>query len=238
MSRTLIIGHSHVECVKKAIQATHCDQVSAINIRRISNSDSPQLIIKEIRKTVKDLTPDSICLCIGGNEHNILTIMEHPIPFSVGDRESGQLPTVKDKDRWFIPYHVMLDNMRHKVNRHLPLATAIYEEFPGSARFHFPPPPPIANWEHIKNNPGMFGEKLHLGGGNNEIKRAVYEIQLNAFDELYQGLSAKRIYIPQTLTSEDGFLLEEYYSDNPTHGNKAYGSVMLEAIVKQTKEIK
>ena len=228
----LIAGHSHIECLHQAASAARGTSVEMLNLNvlRKQSPDESQPLVKLIKKSQGWSKPRASRLCLRGNQHNIIGIVENPRPYAIGDASEGAAPPGLG-ERWFIPEAVMLDEFRAKVAQMRSLAQQIYDLWPNAARYYLNAPPPMANWEHIKANPGVFRAKVRLGPAPDALKLKLYELQTQAYRELAESCGASFIEpAPETCT-ESGFLGDDYYNDDPTHGNPAYGAVMMRRIL-------
>jgi hypothetical protein len=240
----LFIGHSHVDCIAAAIRDNAVTTAHVVNINTAlkANSQKYRGIISRLLKRenrihraiitavvraapVKD--PDAICLCIGGNDHNVLGLLENPIPFSVGDAQAGSAPP-DDPDRHFIPYHLIQEYFENRLL--LDLIEDLYDLFPAARKFYLNPPPPISDWKHIKSHPGVFRSKLGAGPAPAPLRLQLYRVQTEVLRKKAGLCGAVFIEAAPDLLNPQGFLSPEYYNADPTHGNAAYGQAMLNDI--------
>ena len=162
----------------------------------------------------------------------MLGLIEHPQPFSIGDAAKGSEPD-GHPDRWFIPYNLMRDDFRAREKTARNLAQKIYDQFSNAKHLMLNPPPPISDWEHLKTYPGIFKDKIKLGPAPNELKLKLYQIQTSIFKEIADENNADFIDLSGETTTKDGFLQSGYFNTDPTHGNPAYGAVVLDRIVEK-----
>jgi len=228
----LMIGHSHSMCIQAAAKAqSNLTNVCVINLGKITELGMKVTDIAEAAKAeVQDLTPGAVCLSIKGNEHNVLGILENPVPFSIGEKAHGTAPRIS-QGRHFIPFSLMEDHFS-TYGSNLRLIKLLYELFPVATRIYLNPPPPIADFEHIVRNPGIFCDKISLGSSPKELKMQLYRIQTKVLSRI--ALESNAIFVepePELLDAE-GFLASPYYNTDPTHGNSAYGKIMLNKMLK------
>ena len=117
-SNLLIIGHSHVECLRSAIKARpDIKDALVININSIKTElKKEQTVTQVVSKTcevIESFKPDAVCVCLGGNQHNVLGILENPIPFSVGEKSKGST-SPSSEERMFIPHALMEEYFESK----------------------------------------------------------------------------------------------------------------------------
>lgn len=221
-SKLLIIGHSHVGCLRSAIQAR--PDIKDILVININNKTTEVL-----KKQIESFEPDAVCVCLRGNQHNVLGILENPVPFSVGEKFKGST-SPSSEERVFIPLALMEEYFDSKLQKLL--LHSIYKSAPDAIRMYLNPPPPISDFSHIQKYPGPFLDKLELGPAPNELKMQLYKIQSNVLRNLSDKENATFIDVEPVLLDPEGFLDSKYFDEDPTHGNAAYGKVMLEKIIK------
>lgn len=233
--KLLIIGHSHVSCIRGAAQAANASNVEAI-VLSTAMGKPPEDVTKTIDEALGSVTlesPDAVCLCLWGNHHNVLGIVEHPEPFSVGDERAGSMPLAAE-GRWFIPYQVMLSAFQEALKGYDTIAMALYDKFPGALRLYLNSPPPIRYWEHIKKYPGAFKSMLDLGPMPNGLKRHLFRIQSEVLREISTQCKAEFIETVPKAVDNAGFLRRIYSTNDPTHGNSRYGEAALELLLTKS----
>lgn len=230
MISLLIVGHSHIECLRSAFMArSERGDVTFVNIRSIQKSaETGQSIISLLKAEISGFNPDAVCLCIGGNTHNLIGLLENPVPFSVGEEISGSVPA-PDKNRVFIPHALMRDYFDININKNL--ISNIYGLFPNAVKMYLNPPPPIPDFEHIKQYPGVFKDKISYGASPKELRIELYNIQSNALRSVAKQERAIFVEVESSVINDEGFLLPAYFNQDATHGNTAYGDIMLNQII-------
>lgn len=228
----LIVGHSHVRCMEAALeQGGPAGDVAVVNIWKIpkfSALNNKELAYAVFKKSAK-AAPDAICLCLGGSYHNILGLIENPVPFSVGEDSRGAAPE-QSPERHFIPYGLAKAMFRERFSQ-MPYAE-IFDAFPSAQRYCINPPPPGSDWKKLKRNPGIFRDKLKLGPAPESLRLQLYHVQTEVFREIAEHHGARFIEPGPRIFDQSGFLAADYYSDDVTHGNATYGNVMLEKILE------
>jgi len=217
-------------CILRALKTrNNTENIRGINLRDIvQKGKSKKDIAQGVAAALDGFEPDAVCVSVGGNYHNILGIIENPVPFSVGLGDGGVVPKGSD-DRQFIPSSVMEDMFRNYFDDHL--VGELYGAFPSAKRLYLNPPPPIPDFEHIRKNPGIFRDSLHLGSAPNDLRLALYQFQSKVIADVARQNEAIFVEPEQSLLDEDGFLAEQFFSNDPTHGNVEYGQVMLDKLM-------
>lgn len=232
----LIVGNSHVQCLSSAAHHSAQRNVEVVNLSQIPHqrTASPDEIASQVVDMVKEKRPDAICLCIAGNEHNILGLIEDPLPISIGDAAEGAVPRGLN-GRWFIPRAVAVDSFRKWLDFLPKRCKALYESFPEARRLYMMPPPPISDWSHILENPGVFADKIHLGPAPDELRICLYGIQIEVLGEAAGMCGAEIVSVDPVAVDGSGFLKRDFYGADPTHGNALYGNLMLTRILSKVQ---
>ncbi|KMK66276.1 hypothetical protein [Puniceibacterium sp. IMCC21224] len=221
----LIVGHSHVECLDRAVNPK--DR----GVHVVSLTTKKHRIKRGARGIdISDMglgTPDRIVLCLGGNAHSTLGLLNHPEPFALDRPAPG---------RMLIPEAVMRDTTEHNLRQVFVLARNVRAQFPNSRCLYLNPPPPIGNPEHILAHPGIFRAQLKLGISPPELRLALYRIQTVLYADLAAETGDPLLMAPSSVLDADGFLANDYANNDPTHGNTAYGRVMLDLIQQHFTE--
>lgn len=226
----LVIGHSHIECLTAAYDKQTFDaDVQFINLRLLEQDHKDVPLFDKVKKQTRGLHPSAVCLCIGGNLHNILGLIENPIPFCVGASDVGAIPADVGS-RKFIPNALMTEVFENNLRRNLTFS--IYTAFPNAKRLYMNAPPPIGDFEHIKKHPGVFRDKIELGSSPPVLKLHLYRIQTKTKQSIAQEAKATFVDVVPELVDDQGFLAPKFYNADPTHGNSEYGDVMLREILQ------
>lgn len=216
--RILLIGHSHVKCVEMAARRQgQPSWLRIVNLLRLNKQDRTARSVLEL---TKGFEPDAVCLCLGGNFHNVIGMLEHPQPFSIwpGCVEGRSL----------IPRSLMRDLFEEHL--HPQLMADLFEPF-SVQRLVMDVPPPVFDFEHIRAHPGRFADRLRQGLPPAELRRQLYKLQSNVLRDLAVTNQATFVLPPAAVADRDGFLAQPYRFTDPTHGNAEYGRVMLEEIL-------
>ncbi|MCA0873477.1 hypothetical protein LCL97_21815 [Seohaeicola saemankumensis] len=234
MSRKyLMVGMSHIQCLKAALREDEAAQVEIVNLKQNKDLWSRQTAkIKTGRFKTRD--PDVVCICIGGNEHNQLGLLDHPEPIAVGSAELGLAPGADDAaPRQLIPRAVMRDAMKAMMHKHDQMTAQLHADFPNARFIHLSSPPPIADGDHVLGNLGIFKDKLHSGIGPVTLRKTLYDLQVELTREQAEALGAEFLPAAPGALTEDGFLKDGFYNNDPSHGNAAYGRLMLDRIFER-----
>lgn len=221
-------------CIEAAIQVRpDMENVRTINLRSVTEPGMKVAdVVGKVVEFAEGFEPQAVCLTIGGNLHNMLGIIENPIPFSVGAAEKGSVPEGVN-DRLFIPSAVMDDVFKTQFDSRR--MAELYRAFPGALRLYLNSPPPIPDFDHIRKYPGIFRDKIFMGPAPNDLRMKLYQMQSKAIRALTDAQGAIFVDPAPELLDAGGFLRSDYFNTDPTHGNIAYGQVMLDELLKITE---
>lgn len=224
----VIVGMSHTTAIRSAAKVF--GSPVALNVINPNLEDS--------KHHMKDgvLMPSLMDVCkgnavfsmLGGNYHNVFGLIEHPVKFDFCAYDND---SELSDDRTFIPYNLMRALFSKRLSVVLDNITRL-GEMGGVSIHHVCSPPPIFNSEHIKEHPGVFREKLHLGISPPGIRMKLYNLQTSIFRDYCSINNIGFIPPPVQALDENGFLRECYWCHDPTHGNKDYGRLVLEQMLE------
>ncbi len=216
--KIVVFGHSHVDCLAQALQSKPSAQIEVVRLAGLKTLTPWKLLYYRLKYRGNP----TICLCIGGNFHNILGLIEHDKPFDVAGAD--------DTGRWPIPRSVLADTMSHDTRAETRLAHQIAGAFPKSNLMVLNVPPPVGDPDHIRKHPGIFRKNIAQGMGPNAMRMRLYSIQTSLFRNVAAALDAAFISPVPAALDPDGFLAPECYNHDPTHSNAHYGAMMLNEI--------
>lgn len=214
----LVLGMSHIEAIRRGIPVDEKHKADVIGL-----NDSPGIF--DQKKDVLNLDSldpslyEAIFLSIGGNFHNILGLIENPIPFTM----HGKTVVSDHRARTLIPREMMLDHFRLRLKNLIELLIPIREHFPESNIYHISSPPPCDSDEHVMKNPGVFRNRVNQGISPKSLRLNLYDIQNELYAEKCSQLEISVISPPAATVTKNGFLKDQFLNNDPTHGNEKYG---------------
>jgi hypothetical protein len=166
-----------------------------------------------------------------GNEHSMLSLVQADRPYDFflpGRNESDLAPGTQP-----IPWEIVWRQMERALNPTIACLAMMRTKLPRMRLVHVLPPPPIASDAQIMQTPEVFREQLTQCGITPLSIRVKY--YLLAGDVLRQALAPFNVMLlespPQTMAASGA--IKDEYAFGATHGNEAYG----ELVVKQMLEL-
>lgn len=218
----VFLGDSHAHAVIRALaKEPQIDWVTAVDIRRIG---SPLQNAKEVpRDLARQFPADIVFCCLGGTEYNLLSLVEagEPTDFMF-DRDDTVLPGRKVLTKGVVRAALTL-RMRSAHGR-LQAVRAAYK----CPLICVAPPPPFLEMGDPTGLPSAFTPFLSRGITPAPIRRKWYRTQIDLLAAQCAADGLPLMAAPTSAQDADGFLLRSFWANDPTHGNAAYGSALIE----------
>lgn len=230
MIKYLVAGMSHVRSLRSAAQERGESDFRFEIIKPSAISPGRR---EEVKLSLARLwcrigyRPDVLCLMLGGNVHNILGLLNHPVPFHLDPTQpQGQ----------FIPRNMMRAGIEQRYAKQFALSDKIAAAFPHARRLVVSAPPPLSDPEHIRRYAGSFRPNLAQGVSPEAHRLALFQLQTEVFRAYAARINAGFVTPPPEALTRSGMLAMPFARDDPTHANSAYGALMLARIRAAAKE--
>lgn len=212
----LILGESHCTAISRAIPDDLRDKFIAIDVRKGADSS------KINDGLFAGIRPERLVLTFGGTEHNIIGLIEADPSFDF------VWPPFDDPDagRSLIPASALEELIRYRLESSLQRALHVRSRFDCPA-FALAPPPPFRAVDEKTKLPSAFSELLDAGITPAAVRRKLYAVQCHVMRNAYACHDIPFIAAPTVASDVDGYLLRKLWNRDPTHGNPAYGQLVL-----------
>ena len=77
---------------------------------------------------------------------------------------------------------------------------------------------------------GVFADRLHRGVTPARIRAKLYRIHSDIIEQRCAALGVEFLSPPAEAADAEGFLKPAYWTQDPTHANRAYGALLLKQI--------
>jgi len=241
--RLLGFGHSHLVALMRARRAReHAGRTGGrkAHFTRLNHPDfqpnfevvnRTRRIIPALEQRLGDIIrqhlPDAVICVLMGNEYNSMAMVRHPKPYDFAWPERGfaAAPGVEE-----IPFAMMQAQLAMLAERNALLFWRVIAQAADCPVYLLPPPPPIASEAHIRAHPGKFGEMAAKHGINPpQFRQKMWQLYCQVLRQAVAGSATRFVDLPGTVF-DGGYLAEPYWSPDPTHGNAAYGEILLAEI--------
>ena len=234
MPKILILGMSHVEAIAAALTPAEAAQVHHVNLRNVEAPfDRKDTRFRGVEGTWPG--PDLVLLTVAGNFHNIFCLMEDSAKFRLGDPVSGSVPAATP-DRPFVPRDLLRAHFDQRLEIAWTMQRAIHAHYP-SARFaHLSAPPPVATLPALTEADRAEGGRkvmfhyLPFDAAPAPLRLRIWGVQQDLCRGQAALLGADFIEPPAAALDAQGHLGPLHWTGDPTHGNVAYGRLVLDQI--------
>jgi hypothetical protein len=229
LSRCVVIGHSHGVAIQNAARKRALEGPQFLNMHEPQwatalNGSDPSAI--ELLRAAP-----AIFSCIGGNDHNILGLLDHPRPFDFVLPREPSLPLRGDGE--LVPVAIVRAAIEQFIRPRLAELATLRQIAPSGVLFHLESPPPIPSGEHVARHPGIFREQIEQEArvAPRLLRYKLWRVHGELFEDACRDHDVTVIPAPAATRDPEGFLGEPFWNPDPTHGNVAYGEQVLRQII-------
>ncbi|HVB18636.1 MAG TPA: hypothetical protein VNF04_19070 [Stellaceae bacterium] len=221
----IIAGHSHVGALIGRATKGDCFLQPVEGHERIFGLQGPFPRTLNYWRALKRFAPGhSIALLWGGNQHNTLFLVEQPLRFDLLPRALQSLPV--DEDAVIVPETLVRAKFRTLLgDRHEGGLHDLFTDLKAQTRSRIAlvgtPPPPVSN------------SHRQVGLTPPAIRLKLWHVLKEIYQEEAERYGVEFIAIPDNVTDESGFLKQEFWTEDVTHANPAYGRVMLDRLAQE-----
>lgn len=253
-AKLLAMGHSHIGAIYQAHKkreedgSAHFENIRFVrfnykvfrpnfeivnNVRQLTVS-----LERRIKHIIKKEEPEAIFLTVMGNEYNTIGMLQHPEPFDFDWPEFG---LVSDPSKTNISFDMIKSQMEFLTGANAIQFLKSVNQHAKCPIYVMPPAPPIADEAHIKSFPGAFGERIkEYGLSPAEFRLKMWLLYCHVLEEFCK--KSGLVFIESPFEARDeGYLAKPYWSKDPTHGNIAFGEIvinnLIKAVTKTSKEM-
>jgi hypothetical protein len=179
--------------------------------------------------------PDLVALTVAGNFHNIFCLMENSAKFRLGDPRRGTVPEASP-DRPFVPRDLLRAHFDQRLEKVWAMQRAIHARYPQARFAHLSAPPPVValpkltEAERAAGGQKVMFQFLAFDAAPADLRLSIWGVQQELCREQAALLGADFIEPPAAALDAEGFLAAGFWADDPTHGNAAYGRLVLDQI--------
>lgn len=210
--------------------------------RALTDDERRQFRVEDLNQGFPGITPfalrdwlarfrigrvDVLCLSLGGNFHNQIGLFNHPQPFRL---------TPEGGDGQFVSDAMMAQLFAVTHAQFLDLGRRFAALFPARRRIVIAPPPPLGDAAHVQKHPGKLRPLMQHGVAPDGHRLALYAHQCAVYRDHAAKLEALYLPAPEAAMDARGFLKPDYFNTDPTHGNAAYGRLVLDQIAASGRQ--
>ena len=240
MTRILVLGMSHLRALRSAVTTAEDHFLEIVGLRSAPDiMDQSTLILRMEGRQWQ--SPDVVCLSLDRNLHNVFSLKENPEKFRVGDAVLGSVPPVPpdhsdQPTRRFVPRDMLQVMFQRRLRREENWTRIIHDYFP-KARFIYlsgtPPPldlPPV-NPDQPATQNTLMAHFVNADIAPSPLRMKIFDVQTDVYTRWATAFGAVFLEPPAAALTQDGFLDAPFWATgDPTHGNAAYGRLVIEQI--------
>ena len=244
----IFVGHSHIGALKQAtLKSRDLPQSSMFFnclhdlkdkplIGQSENGDASlnEYILQGLHDAVDKSHSPIIFSLLGGNEHNKISLLEHPEPFYFLMPGENPAEETIDSQRVFIPYRQMYDIMYSRTNFFFDVLDLIRKEF-SVPIYHIESPPPIGSDSHIIKHLDPYFEKQERSNliSSRQLRKRMWRLSSQTYIDHCVKSDIPFIPAPASSLDCEGFLDPKGYPNDATHGNSWYGEEVITDLVRR-----
>ena len=232
--KILVFGDSHTDALKSAHKQRAASSgntdICLLRLLQVKSGKELGHISLEAAESMvaESSTDDLIVSTIGGNQHQAFGLIQHPVAFDLIEPEAtsphdSQLSVL-------LPYHTIWAVFERSLRkRDMQLLTTL-REAAGRPIYHLIPPPPKESADHILQRSESAFRNAGIatkGVTPAPIRLKLWRLQCAILRSLYTPLGVRLLPPPEGTQTPEGFLKPEYYRNDATHANAAYGELAL-----------
>jgi hypothetical protein len=232
--KILVFGDSHTDALKGAHQQRAASSGNAdIRLMRLlemkNGKEIGDVALEAATSMIAESnTDDLIASTIGGNQHQAFGLVQHPLAF---DLIAPEAPVPHDSEpRMLIPYRAIWATFEKGLRKRDVRLMTTLREAAKRPIYHLTPPPPKESAEHILQRSESAFRNAGLatkGVTPAPIRLKLWRLQCALLQALCDESGVRLLPPPEGTQTAEGFLKPEYYRNDATHANVAYGELAL-----------
>jgi hypothetical protein len=171
---------------------------------------------------------DMLVSAIGGNQHNVLGLVQHPTPFDMFD--GAEQTATTQQGVACVPYRALWDLFETRLRTRDGPRFAELRHAAKCRVYHLAPPPPKSDEAHILERHETDFDRFGIvekGVSPAALRLKLWKLHQLVLQHLCTESDIVLVSPPSEGFSPDGFLKREYYAGDATHANAEYGVLVL-----------
>lgn len=230
--KVLVVGDSHTQALAKAHAARGGRQPTSDDVRfdvnwlAIPPKNRGNLPLADALERTASLQADDVMVVsFAGTLHNGVGLLQHEQPFDFFSRGDETMTLVEGCV--VVPENALWDMFKDMAERHKKIARL--REKARCRVYHLATPPPKGDDAFIKARMTRYRERSVAEAGLNHAatRLKLWKLEMRVLAHLCGEWSMQLLLPPAETQTTEGFLKPEYYGNDATHANAAYGELVL-----------
>jgi len=241
MKRVLLLGHSHLGCIRQAFDQRD-GRVAGLAVEFLPladpyfqpNLDAAGQVHPHIHRVVTAPRFDALVSIIGGNAHFSLGLVNNPRRYDFVLPQAPDLPLEPGAE--VLPYDLVLRHLRAMSHETTPVLPALRALVPAKPFVHLESPPPVPA-ENVNRHARHFAPLIRQYGlSRPERVWRFWRLQAGMMQQVCAAADIAYLPAPPDMVDADGMLVRAAWRDDPTHAGPAYGHAVLDQIAAHFAE--
>lgn len=235
----LLFGDSHAYAIQRAIEKRQGKgrpvPLTAHRLAKMKNGKQQgDTSFEDFLDMIRALGPHDIVLStIGGNQHAVFSTIQHPQRFDFFD-PNGVIAVEETAE--IIPYRTLAGVFEKGIRGRDGKSLAALRKATTARLIHIVSPPPKKDNAFIEqfHESHFASEGITASGVSSPgLRLKFWELQTRLLQQLCDELGIEVMLPPAEALDSKGFLATDYYANDATHANHAYGELVLREIETQ-----
>jgi hypothetical protein len=244
-------GYSHIFSILTASKLLDLEGLGvSVSATLLSQTGLPPIFLPDVAPELK-FTPefcdlleaaaegaDVVFLCIAGNAHQTLSLVNHPMPFDFVLKERPGLPLNQQSE--IVPSRLVAEALINQGGyvgsiRILKAFVKYFvdQEIPNRPIVQCALPPIIPSAAHIHQYPAHFRELIEQYGVTPELIRyKLWKLHSQLVEAECINLGIQYVAVPSSMLDEHEFLVKDAWPQDSVHANERYGIRVLEQLIR------
>ncbi len=238
-------GHSHVVALAHGYDTMLADGTAPPGVFRylyapayspvLTGEKGRESLNPALAKLIAEGNHRGLVLSIGGNQHNVLSILQlhEKYDFVLGDDPSLPL----DAEAEIYPEAMIRETLRDWLDPSF-RELAAFRAASDLPMVQVAPPPPLPR-AHVLAHPGELlpDRRRHKAVARDSIRHKVWRVQQNLYRERCAALGIGFVSAPESVRDADGMLAPAFLGTDATHANAAFGRILLGEALRRLGEM-
>ena len=234
----ILFGDSHSHAVQRAIEKREGkgQSVPLRAHRLLKPKNGKQLgdtTFEDFIEIARKLEEQDVVLSmIGGNQHSVYSMIQHPQPFDFYTPDTPEIEATRE----VVPYRALEDAFTNGLRTGDGKSLEALRNATTARVVHIIPPPPKADTAFIEQNHetrfAQEGLSTH-GVSPPALRLKFWKLQAKVLKQICANLGIELMMPPASTVDAQGFLLPEYYAQDATHANWRYGERLIRQVERQ-----